>query len=86
MEPYGALIIQWVIIGAVTAVKNLDIVYSLLFLWAYTGILIKHTSSSGFAGQHTEVISTVIISIILLILALVYIVCSGKKLEKKPNS
>jgi hypothetical protein len=84
---WAAIIISvGLIIGAVTAVKNRDIVYALVFLWAYTGILIKHTSSSGFAGQHTEVISTVIISIILLILALVYIVWSGKKLEKKPNS
>lgn len=84
---WAAIIISvGLIIGAVTAVKNRDIVYALVFLWAYTGILIKHTSSSGFAGQHTVVISTVIISIILLILALVYIVWSGKKLEKKPNS
>ncbi len=74
------------IIGAVTSVKNRDIAYALVFIWAYTGILIKHISSSGFAGQYTEVFATVIISVILLIMASIYIVWSGKRLEKKSNS
>ncbi len=71
------------IIGAVTAVENRDIAYALVFLWAYAGILIKHTSAGGFSGQYTEVVITVIACIVLLVTALIYIIWSGKRLDKK---
>ncbi|MFW6378770.1 MAG: hypothetical protein ACOCZV_01995, partial [Nanoarchaeota archaeon] len=37
----------------------------LVFIWAYLGILLKHLSPDGFAGQYPSVIVTVIICLIL---------------------
>jgi hypothetical protein len=71
------------IIGAVTALKNRDVAYALVLLWAYTGILIKHTSAGGFSGNYPEVVSTVTICIILLIIATVYIAAGGRHLSAK---
>lgn len=57
------------IIGSVTMIRNHDVVYGLVFIWAYLGILIKHISANGFAGQYPGVITTTIICIVLLIIA-----------------
>lgn len=67
------------IIGIVTMLRNKDIAYGLVIIWAYAGILIKHTSSSGFAGKYPAVITTVIICIVLLLSAEAYILVSNKK-------
>jgi hypothetical protein len=71
------------IIGAVTALKNRDVVYALVLIWAYTGILIKHSSASGFSFDYPAVISTVTICIILLIVLTVYIAGGGRQLLVK---
>ncbi|MDD3919367.1 MAG: tryptophan-rich sensory protein [Candidatus Pacebacteria bacterium] len=39
--------------------KERDIVYGLVFLWAYFGILIKHLSIDGFYGQYPDIIMAV---------------------------
>lgn len=56
------------IIGGGTMLLNKDMAYGLVIIWAYAGILIKHTSGTGFAGQYPAVITTVIVSIVLLII------------------
>lgn len=49
--------------------RDKDIAYGLVILWAYAGILNKHISPAGFAGQYSAVIIFAIISIIILVLA-----------------
>jgi len=65
------------LIGAATAIRNRDIAYGLVIIWAYAGIYIKHTSESGFSGQYPIVIYTVVVCIAALLAALVYIMFSG---------
>jgi len=79
-EPIWAIIIIAVglIIGIATMLKKRDIAYGLVLIWAYTGILIKHTSAAGFAGQYTGVIAVVIISLVLLVVAEVRLVASSQ--------
>lgn len=77
------IIVAGLIIGAVAALKNRDVAYALVLVWAYTGILIKHASAGGFSGNYPEVISTVTICIIILIIVTVYIAAGGKKLSVK---
>lgn len=62
------------VIALVTMVKNRDIAYGLVLIWAYLGILIKHTSSSGFAGGYPAVIVTVVLCMIIFILAEAYLI------------
>ncbi|MBU3191727.1 tryptophan-rich sensory protein [Clostridium bowmanii] len=74
-EPIWTVIIISVglIIGITTILKNRDIAYGFVLIWAYAGILIKHVSPSGFSNQYMEVITTVIVSIVLLMIAEIYI-------------
>lgn len=57
-----------VIIGTLRMIKDKNIVYGLVFIWAYLGILLKHLSIDGFNGQYPSIIVTVIICLVVLIL------------------
>ena len=73
-EPVWAMImiVVGMLIGAVTTIRNRDIAYGLVLVWAYSGILFKHTSAAGFAGQYPAIIITVAVRIALLLVAAVY--------------
>ena len=46
-----------------------DVAYVLVLIWAYIGILIKHTSEDGFAGKYSTVIGTVIACLVVFLAA-----------------
>lgn len=73
-EPIWTIIILVVgmLIGIATIVRNRDIAYGLVIIWAYFGIWIRHTSEIGFAGQYPAVISTIIICLVITSIAIVY--------------
>ena len=60
------MIIAGLIFASVTIIKFKDIAYGLVIVWAYTGILIKHLSTTGFDGYYNSVVITVIISLLIL--------------------
>jgi hypothetical protein len=64
------ILVVGMLIGSVTTIRNRDIAYGLVLVWAYAGILIKHTAAAGFAGEYGQVISAVIVCIVLLTAAL----------------
>lgn len=66
-------------IGAVTMIRNHDIAYGLVIIWAYAGILIKHMSEAGFNGQYTGIITTVIACIVLMGVAIGYVLFAKKQ-------
>lgn len=51
------------LIGGLTIIKNKDIAYGSVIVWAYLGILIKHLSQQGFDGKYHFIIGTVIFSL-----------------------
>lgn len=68
------------LIGTATLLRFKSIAYGLVLIWAYTGILIKHTTASGFGGQYPGVIFTTSICMALFALAIIY------TLVKKPQA
>ncbi len=90
----GASAVIWTIIfifigfciGVIITFKNRDIAYGLVIIWAYTGILIKHISANGFAGQYPSIISTVIISIALLLIMEGYLIITSLKRSANPSN
>ncbi len=52
-------------IGILRMLKDKNVVYGLVLIWAYLGILIKHVSDTGFEGEYTSVIVTVLVSMAL---------------------
>jgi hypothetical protein len=56
-------------IGTVTMLRNRDVAYGLVLIWAYAGILIRQTSADGFDGRYSVIIGTVIASLVIYIAA-----------------
>jgi hypothetical protein len=73
------VILTGMIIGSATMFKNRDIAYGLVLVWAYAGILNKHLSPSGFAGQYKDVITTVSACLAVFACLIIYILISGRK-------
>jgi len=83
-EPTWAVIIISVgmLIGITTMLKNKDIAYGLVLIWAYVGILIKHTSITGFAEKYPAIITTVAVCIALFLITVGYIIIRSIKAGK----
>ncbi len=64
------IIIIGAIIGIITLLKNRDYYYGLVIIWAYFGIVIKHTTV--FNNMYTSVIITTIVAIVLVLAADLY--------------
>lgn len=74
------IVIVGLLLGAATVLKNKDIAYGLVIIWAYAGILIKHLSTA-FNAEYTGVIITVSISIAVMIIAVLNVLL--KKVKNK---
>jgi len=55
-------------IGIWRTIKDKNIPYILVLVWAYGGIWLKHASENGFSGQYPGIIITTIICIVLFLL------------------
>ncbi len=62
-------------------VKNRDIAYGLVPLWAYSAILFKHLSPIFYAGRYIPIVVSLIISLISFIIIASF--TAGKRLKKK---
>lgn len=56
-------------IGAVTTVRNRDVAYGLVLIWAFTGILIRQTSADGLDSRYPVVIAAVLASLLVFVAA-----------------
>jgi hypothetical protein len=73
------LLVIGLLITAAVTLKNRDIAYGLVVIWAYSGILYRHLSKTGYAGQYPAVIWTLILSLVLLVGIVVYLYFRKKK-------
>lgn len=69
-----AIILVAMGIGTATMLRNRDVAYGLVLIWAYIGILIRQTSD--LAGQYPMIIAAVVASL------LVYLVAEGMILRR----
>ena len=75
----STLIIIGTLIGMTTAITAKDIPYVATLIWAFSGILIKHTSASGFNKAYPVVIITVQGALVILVATLILIVVMKKR-------
>ncbi len=66
-------------IGILTMLKNRDIPYILVLIWAYFGIFSKHMSANGFHGQYPLVSTTALICIGLFVVSAIWMLLSRKR-------
>lgn len=70
-------------IAARTILKFRDVTYAVVVLWAFVGVLIKHTSQSGFDGAYPLVVATVRGAIVIVIACLILISHQRLKVIRK---
>lgn len=58
------------VIGVQRMNKDRNSAYGLVIVWAYSGILLKHLSTSGFDGKYPYIIGTVLVCLIILLIFL----------------
>lgn len=80
------LLIIGTLIGLVTMIKWNDLAYGIVFVWAYSGILIKHISASDFGGKYFGVIVVSSTSIVLFVLVLLFLFVRSLKSKRKKRS
>lgn len=70
-EPVWAvgIIAVGALIGAAVIVRDRDIAYALVLVWAFLGIWIKHTSADGFAGAYPAVSVAALVGVAVFLLA-----------------
>jgi len=80
-EPIWMMIVLavGVLIGGATMLKQRNMPYGFVLIWAYAGIWIKHTSAAGFNNQYFSIVATTLISICLFIIAEIYLLIPQKE-------
>lgn len=71
------------LIGSLRMWKDRNIFYGLVLVWAYGGILLKHTSINGFAGRYQDIIITISVCLLLLLINLFLLLVYNQKYAKK---
>ncbi len=66
-------------IGIWQMLKDKNIPYGLVLVWAYGGIWLKHFSEDGFGGQYPNIVTTVIICEVLFLVVAGYLVHQSQK-------
>lgn len=61
-------------IGTATMVRNRDVAYGLVLIWAFVGILIRQMSTDGLAGRYPMIIGAVLLSLAVYLIGEVWIV------------
>jgi len=73
------ILVVGALIGVARMLKDKNIAYGLVLVWAYSGILLKHISASGFNKQYPEIIYTVWACILLFLISLFFVIKENKK-------
>ena len=66
-------------IGTAIMLRNRDVAYGLVLIWAYIGILIRQTATDGFDGRYPGIIGAVIAAL------MVYVVAEAAILRRREN-
>lgn len=64
----AAMVLVAMGIGTLTMIRNRDVAYGLVLIWAYAGILLRQTSADGFNGRYPEIVAAVIASLVIFVL------------------
>lgn len=78
------ILLVGIIIGIVRMYKDKNPLYGLVFVWAYFGIWIKHTSATGFNNMYNGIITMVIACIFLILVSIVYVALNKNKYKLYP--
>ncbi len=72
------ILLVGMVIASITTIKEKNLAYGLVPVWAYLGIYLKHTSPLGFNNMYPNIINTVIICTFVFIIVNGYLVKKRK--------
>ena len=72
------MVLVAMVIGATTMLRNRDVAYGLVLIWAYIGILARQTSAGGLDGRYPQIITAVAAALVIFVIAAVLVLRSGK--------
>ena len=62
------ILVIGLVIGILRMNKDWNSTYGLVFVWAYSGILLKHVSPSGFDGNYPYIMGTIAVCLAVLLI------------------
>ncbi|MCH9735290.1 MAG: tryptophan-rich sensory protein [Actinomycetia bacterium] len=65
----ATIVVVAMVIGTATMLRNQDVAYGLVLIWAYSGILLRQTSADGLDGRYPIVIAAVVASLLVFVAA-----------------
>lgn len=65
----AVMVLVAVAIGTLTLVRNRDVAYGLVLIWAFAGILLRQVSAGGFDGRYPGIIAAVVAALVVLVVA-----------------
>ncbi len=66
------------VITSFSILKYKNLAYAAAVIWAYIGILSKHTAGSQLDGRHPEIIAVLLLSIVIIASEMIYIMIKKK--------
>ncbi len=71
-------------IGTAAMLRNNDLAYGAVLLWAFTAILVKHQSADGFAGDYPQVTATAAACLVIFLAAGAVILVRTRRRAESP--
>lgn len=67
-------------IGTVTMVRNRDVAYGVVLIWAFAGILLRQVSDagSGLGGRYPAIIAAAVVSLVVFVVAQAVLLRTGR--------
>ena len=72
------IVLVAMLIGTATMLRNRDVAYGPVLIWAYLGILIRQTSAAGFDGRYPMIVAAVVASLVIYVAAEAVILRRGR--------
>jgi hypothetical protein len=63
------VLIATMTIGTTTMLRNRDLAYGAVLVWAYTAILVRQLSTNGYDGGYPRIVTTVILCLAVFVVA-----------------
>ena len=68
-------------IGTLTMLRNRDVAYGLVLIWAFSGILLRQVSAAGLNGKYPVIIAAVVASLVIFVAAETAIIARRRTLS-----
>lgn len=77
------VLIVGVVIAVATMLRFKDIVFGIVILWSYGGILYKHINIDYFNKMYSDIITTLIVSMVILVISFGIILITNKPRRRR---